>query len=38
MSLYNVENTAWMLKYGTIKFLPYQMKSILVKTWEYFKV
>ena len=30
-SHYNDANSSWMLKYGTIKFLPHHMNSILVE-------
>ena len=30
--------SAWMLNYGTKKFLPHQMNSILVEAWDKFKV
>ena len=36
--LYNVANIAWMLKYGTIKFSPHHMNSILVEAWDSFKI
>ena len=37
-SLYNKEKTEGIIKYGTTKFLPRQMKSILVEAWDTFKV
>ena len=37
-SLYNVVKSAWMLKYGTTKFLPHYMNSVLNEAWYAFKV
>ena len=37
-SLYNGVKTAWMLNYGTTKFLPQHMNSVLVEAWYAFKV
>ena len=37
-SIYNVAKSAWMLKYGTTKFSPHHMKSILVEAWDTFKM
>ena len=36
--LYNVANDAWMLKYGTTKFLSHHMDSVLVEAWDALKV
>ena len=33
-----MEKAAWMLKYGTTKFLPHHMNYVLVEVWEDFKV
>ena len=38
MSLYNMSKSAWMLKYGTTKFSPHHMKSVLVEAWYAFKM
>ena len=37
-SLYNVAKSAWMLKYGTTKFSPHHMNSVLVEEWDLFKM
>ena len=37
-SLYNVAKSAWMLKYGTKKFSPRHMNSVLVEAWVTLKV
>ena len=37
-SLYNEVKYACMLKYGTAKFLPQHMNSLLAKAWGTFKV
>ena len=37
-SLYNVAKSVWMLKYGTTKFLPHRMNSVLVEAWDDFKM
>ena len=37
-SLYNVAKAAGMLKYGTKRFLPHHMNSILMEVWYAFKV
>ena len=37
-SIYNVKKSAWMLKYGTTKFSPHHMKSVLVEAWYAFKM
>ena len=37
-SLCNVAKDAWMLKYGTTKFSPHYMNSVLVEAWDAFKV
>ena len=37
-ALYNISNDKWMLKYGTTRFQPHHMISVLVETWEAFKV
>ena len=37
-SLYNVAKSAWMLKYGTTKFSPHHMNSVLVEAWDAFNI
>ena len=37
-ALYNISKAKCMLNYGTTRFKPHQMKSILVETWEAFMV
>ena len=37
-SLYNVANSAWMMKYGTRKFSLHRVNSILVEAWDAFKM
>ena len=37
-SLYKVSKAAWMLNYGTMKFLPFHMNFVLVESWGAFKV
>ena len=37
-SLYNYLKAVWMMKYGTKTFLPHPVKSVLVESWESFKV
>ena len=37
-SLYNDLNYAWIMKYGMKMFLPQHMNSILVESWDTFKV
>ena len=37
-SLYNMSKSAWMLKYGTTKFSPHHMKSVLFEAWYAFKM
>ena len=37
-ALYNILKAKWMLKYGTTRFKSHHMNSVLVETWEYFKV
>ena len=37
-SLYNILKAKWMLKYGTTRFQPHHMKSVLVEAWEDFTV
>ena len=37
-SLYNVLKAKWMLNYGTTRFQPHHMKSVLVEIWETFTV
>ena len=32
-SLYNVENSVWIMKYGTTKFSLHHMNSVLVEAW-----
>ena len=36
--LYNILKSKWMLNYGTTRFQPHHMKSVLVEIWEAFKV
>ena len=37
-SLYNVENSEWMLKYRTTKFSPHHMNSVLIEAWDAFNM
>ena len=37
-SLYNILKAKWILKYGTTRFQTHYMNSVLVETWEAFKV
>ena len=37
-SLYNVAKIVWMPKYGTIKFSPHHMNSVLVESWDPFNM
>ena len=37
-SLYNVVKSVWMLKYGTKTFSPHHMNSVLVESWDAFKM
>ena len=37
-ALYNVSKDKWMLKYGTTRFQPHHMNSVLVEEWDAFKV
>ena len=37
-SLYNMEKSSWILKYAMKKFLPHYMKSVLIESWDTFKV
>ena len=37
-ALYNILKAKWMLKYGTTRFQPRHMNSVLVETWEACKV
>ena len=37
-ALYNISKDKWMLKYGTTRFQPHHMNSVLVEAWEAFKV
>ena len=37
-ALYNILKAKWMLKYGTTRFQPHHMNSVLVEAWEAFKV
>ena len=37
-SLYNVAKSAWTLKYGTTKFSPHHMNSVLVEEWDPFMI
>ena len=37
-ALYNMPKAKWMLNYGTTRFQPHHMKSVLVEIWEAFKV
>ena len=37
-TLYNILKAKWMLKYGTIRFQPHHMNSVLVEAWYAFKV
>ena len=37
-ALYNISKSKWMLNYGTTRFQPHHMNSILVETWESFIV
>ena len=37
-SLYNVEKSVWMMKYGTTKFSPNNMNFVLVESWDAFKM
>ena len=37
-SLYNISKAMWMLKYGTTRFQPNHMNSVLVEAWTSFKV
>ena len=37
-ALYNILKAKWILKYGTTRFQPHHMNSVLVETWEAFKV
>ena len=36
--VYNVASIVWMLNYGTTKFSPHHMKSVLVEAWDAFKM
>ena len=36
--LYNMANSAWLLKYGTTKFPTHHMNYVLVEAWDYFKM
>ena len=38
MSLYNISKAKWMMKYGTTRFQPHHMNSVLDETWEAFMV
>ena len=37
-ALYNILKAKWILKYGTTRFQPHHMNSILVEAWGAFKV
>ena len=37
-SLYNVANSVWLMKYGTKNLSPHHMNSVLVETWDAFKM
>ena len=37
-ALYNILKAKWMPKYGTMRFKPHHMKSVLVETWDAFTV
>ena len=37
-SIYNVEKSTWMMKYGTKKFSPRHMHSILFEAWDTFNI
>ena len=37
-SLYNMEKSAWMLKYGMKKFSPHHMNSVLIEAWGAFNI
>ena len=37
-ALYNILKAKWMLKYGTTRFQPHHMNSVLIESWEAFKV
>ena len=37
-ALYNFSKAKWMLNYGTTRFQPHHMKSVLVEIWEAFTV
>ena len=36
--IYNVEKSAWMLKYGMKRFSPHHINSVLVEAWDAFKM
>ena len=37
-ALYNISKAKWMLKYVTMRFQPHHMNSVLIESWEAFKV
>ena len=37
-ALYNILKAKWMLKYGTTRFQPHRMNSVLVEAWDAFEV
>ena len=37
-AFYNITKAKWMLKYGNTRFKPHHRNSVLVETWETFKV
>ena len=37
-ALYNISKAKWMLKYGTTRFQPHHMNSVLVETWDVFSL
>ena len=36
--LYNISKAKWTMKYGTTRFQPHHMNSVLVEAWDAFKV